>query len=895
MIMSIPVLAWLAVPLQLVMTQLPARAPEPRTRIIISCAADNDLYQVLRQTDGILVERHDTLVAAAQSAQIGSAVMVLADGYPERATVLDEDFLEHVTAKDLRLYVEYPAVLPDMKVGQPVETHVERIVVSSSLFGPELEEGRIMSVNGLHYLPVDAASGHLVAARVAGFDNAIFGLPDATAPILFELPGHSIMVATTKLSHFVTGRYAPRDSWRSVWGAILTWLCPDAEIAPLQWIPDVRSTYERDQELPADFEQRAIRRGIEWFDKAHMIVHPSFEEQVAGIERVRTLPDDAPMGDGSLGSLEAVISVVHQDGSQSISSVQRGDCICETAMALAFGGRLLKERALSSVGPKLLDYYLFESDACKRERGDPEHGAYGLSAWGITTPAWYKANYGDDNARLILSTLAVAALEEDGRWDEAIMKCLLANLRTTGRLGFRGGRIDVAALSARGWEPYFAGQLFNPSPHFESYLWACYLWAYGQTGDTLFLDRAESALRMTMAQFTDGWRWTNGLAQEKARMILPLAWLVRVKDNPENRGMLRMAVDGLLELQSECGAIREELGLPGRGAYPPPQSNAAYGTSEASLIAENGDPVSDLLYTTNFAFLGLHEAAAVTGDEDIIAAEDKLAEFLCRVQVRSEAQPAVDGAWFRAFDFGRWEHWGCNADHGWGAWSIESGWTQGWITSVLAMRQMKTSLWELTRESKIERHHGRLRQQMIPAAALEALEFDSPGGRRVDHAALGGRCKLLRMPSPSYPGLGPPSLTDGVISDPDHTTGHWLGFHGEDLDLVIDLGATIKIEHVDARFLQSIPVGIYLPRRVTLEVSDDAESFSQLATLDVEGAEQGRGVKTHAVSMDVPSRSARYLRVHATCVPTIPAGHRAQGAKAWLFVDEIMVNAPADK
>ena len=72
------------------------------------------------------------------------------------------------------------------------------------------------------------------------------------------------------------------------------------------------------------------------------------------------------------------------------------------------------------------------------------------------------------------------------------------------------------------------------------------------------------------------------------------------------------------------------------------------------------------------------------------------------------------GGWFRAFDFGRWEHWGCNADHGWGAWAIESGWTQGWITSVLALRQMDTSLWDLTHASEIERHFERLRKRMIP-------------------------------------------------------------------------------------------------------------------------------------------------------------------------------------
>jgi len=40
---------------------------------------------------------------------------------------------------------------------------------------------------------------------------------------------------------------------------------------------------------------------------------------------------------------------------------------------------------------------------------------------------------------------------------------------------------DIDALSG-GWERYFHAKLVNVAPHFESYLWACYLWvADGRT------------------------------------------------------------------------------------------------------------------------------------------------------------------------------------------------------------------------------------------------------------------------------------------------------------------------------------------------------------------------------------------------------------------------------
>ena len=126
------------------------------------------------------------------------------------------------------------------------------------------------------------------------------------------------------------------------------------------------------------------------------------------------------------------------------------------------------------------------------------------------------------------------------------------------------------------------------------------------------------------------------------------AWLVRVDPLAEYRAWLDRMARELLAFQDRSGAIREEVGSAGKGRYGPPKTNDEYGTKEAPLIQVNGDPLCDLLYTTNFAFLGLHEAAAATGDRVYLRAEAKLAEFLCRIQARSTQRPELDGAWFRA-------------------------------------------------------------------------------------------------------------------------------------------------------------------------------------------------------------------------------------------------------
>ncbi len=703
-----------------------AWSAESVSRFLFVANDGNDLLQACTSAFGGRVLYCESTTAALDQAQQGDAILVLADGYPDKPTPIADDFLSSVRTKNVRAYLEYPSLLASggSLEQPPTANSVERIVVSSSFFGGGLPRLSILQANGLHYLPTDSQSSLqlepplLVAARVAGFDTAVFGLPQNVAPLLAKVKEEDILIAATGLSRFRQGRYSPYGSWQTMWEGVLRWLTGSKEEIVLPLPPAlVEPSFSREEPLPADAQRRAVEKSMQWHANAKLLIHPEWEDLVLAskdTDRLPRVPEHEPLGDGSLGSLEAVLSIIHADGRQAVSTARRGDCTSETAMAYAAASKLLGQKQEAQVARNLLNFYFFESEARKNERGDPEHPAYGLIAWGISKPAWYIANYGDDNARMILATMATAGLLGEKRWNEAIARCIVANLRTTGQLGFRGDRIDVEPLGKNGWQHYFNAKTVSFAPHFECYLWACYLWAYAETGDPLLLERAKTAIKMTMEQYPNGLRWTNGLAQERARILLPLAWLVRVEDSPEHRQLLMQAFEGLASLQADCGAIQEELGPSGKGMFPPPGTNEAYGTSEASLIARNGDPVADMLYTNNFALLGLHEAAAVTGDPKIREAESQLVDFLLRIQTKSNAVPEVDGGWLRAFDFQRWEPWGANADIGWGAWSIESGWTQGWITAVLAMRELDTSLWELMSDSEIDRIYPPIRESMLP-------------------------------------------------------------------------------------------------------------------------------------------------------------------------------------
>lgn len=858
--------------------------------IYISCAPDNDLCQVL-QSNGVNVRRFADARQAVLAAPAGSGVLMLADGYPGKTTEVEPSVFAAAAAKKLRIYIEYPAGVPGMEISAPRSAGIERVVVSSKFFEPQLQQLRIVAINAKRFVAIEADEPHLVMARVAGFDTAVYGLPPKTHPILAEHPAGGVLISATKLSHFVTGRYAPADAVAAMWKRILAWAAPDLNVPALRWTETVRASYRADEPLPDNYQDIAVRRGIEWYKKSRLLVTEAADKKLkeamaanAGAEFPPPAPDE-PSGDGKYGIMQCYMSGIGFDGKQKRNVVRRGDNQCEAGMTYALAARYLGDNNYLKVGSNLLDYYLFDSEARTGPRADPDHGAYGLIAWGVDHPAWWKANYGDDNARQMMGIMAAAAAAGERRWDEALALCMLANIRTTARTGFRPSRIDVGPLTDNGWLHYFNGNTVYMAPHFEAYLWACFLWAYHHTGDELLYERTIRAIRQTMQNYPDGWRWTNGLAQEKARMLLPLAWLVRVKDTDEHRQWLRTVAEGLIELQHESGAIREELGKPGMGAYPPPPSNEAYGGNEASLIQKNGDPVSDLLYTTNFAFLALREATAATGDPYYKQAEDKLAEFLCRIQVRSEVHPELDGAWFRGFDFQRWQYWASDADAGWGAWCAITGWTHPWITSVLMMRQMDTSLWDLTKNPTFVDEYKRLRPVMLPEDKIAAAET----ARKVDRSIAD--IQLITPLDKTYSGSnGRYTLIDGLLAGPAHDSGDWLGFQGKDFEAIVDLGQINAVDNIEVQFLHRPPWGIFLPVEVSFEFSSDGTSFASAvhARHDVSERHEETLVRTIGVkNLDLQSQ---FVRIRAKSLGRIPQWHKAANQPAWLFVGEVMVN-----
>ncbi|HHT25642.1 MAG TPA: hypothetical protein GXZ82_00145, partial [Firmicutes bacterium] len=329
--------------------------------LLLVCNAANDLLGVLERS-GYHCGKAPSLTEAVQNAPESSAVLVLADAYPRAELTVRQQDLALAAAKQLRLYIEYPADLPGYAIAEPCSTTWERLVVSSDFFGSRLKPQTILVQHGCWYMPIVADEPHLVVARVAGYRHAVFGIPQEAKPILFTLPQQSVMVATTKLSQFVTGRYAPHKDWQSLWESLLNWLVPDVTFH-LSCTPLVGVLADATSSLPINAERTALQRSLHWFRH-----HTLFS-----IGRRK-------------GVIEGYESAIDYNGLQYPRNWIRADCMAESALVFAYDWAMNMNPDSRQIATRILDLVWSAPDFYQ---ADPHSPAYGLMNWYERGPIFY--------------------------------------------------------------------------------------------------------------------------------------------------------------------------------------------------------------------------------------------------------------------------------------------------------------------------------------------------------------------------------------------------------------------------------------------------------------------------------------------------------------------------
>ena len=151
------------------------------------------------------------------------------------------------------------------------------------------------------------------------------------------------------------------------------------------------------------------------------------------------------------------------------------------------------------------------------------------------------------------------------------------------------------------------------------------------------------------------------------------------------------------------------------------------------------------------------------------------------------------------------------------------------------------------------------------------------------------RLMLEKSPSIKYPGWGELGLIDGQQGGLDFHDGNWIGFEGENLDAVIDLGEKRSPTSIKLSCLQDQNSWIFWPVSIRISVSKDGLNFTPAGEWHA-GPSAASQAETREFPVAVKADSCRHLRIEAANVGTCPDWHKGAGGKAWLFIDEIIIN-----
>lgn len=156
------------------------------------------------------------------------------------------------------------------------------------------------------------------------------------------------------------------------------------------------------------------------------------------------------------------------------------------------------------------------------------------------------------------------------------------------------------------------------------------------------------------------------------------------------------------------------------------------------------------------------------------------------------------------------------------------------------------------------------------------------------HKGMGKTAVLGTAPAPHYTYDAPSLLVNGVRGPFNFRSGDWAGWVEKPFEVTIDMAG----ERYSSVTLGTIVIKydwIFNPKSIAVSVSEDGNEFTEvaLANYEAEGENDPNDLKEY--TLDFPETSAKYLKIHAKPVTSIPAWHPGAGGGAFLFVDEVVV------
>ena len=157
------------------------------------------------------------------------------------------------------------------------------------------------------------------------------------------------------------------------------------------------------------------------------------------------------------------------------------------------------------------------------------------------------------------------------------------------------------------------------------------------------------------------------------------------------------------------------------------------------------------------------------------------------------------------------------------------------------------------------------------------------------HQALNSNIKITNQYQERYRANGINSLCDGIRGTENFKDGNWQGYEGVDFEAIIDLKSEKEISKIIPRFYLNSNSWIFLPEEVEISISNDGISYFDKKLIENDIPQKNSEVLTKDFSANYSNTKTRFIKVIAKNIKECPSWHPGAGSKAWLFIDEIVV------
>lgn len=151
------------------------------------------------------------------------------------------------------------------------------------------------------------------------------------------------------------------------------------------------------------------------------------------------------------------------------------------------------------------------------------------------------------------------------------------------------------------------------------------------------------------------------------------------------------------------------------------------------------------------------------------------------------------------------------------------------------------------------------------------------------------KVQLLQDYSSQYTAGGPSGLVDEQRGSKDFRVGGWQGYDGVDFTAIVDIGKKQFVKKLTLGCLQEARSWIWMPKYVDFYYSIDGVNYTKLGTSTHNIPDDDLSAFLNDFSIEFEPVKARYIKVFAKNYGVCPDWHLGKGGKAWIFVDEIII------